>query len=80
MHQNYTMLITWSEADRAFLVQFPELQSVPPWAWVCDGTTYQEAAKNGQKALLHILETIKDLGRSLPAPVTPDVTWMYQKQ
>lgn len=50
MNDHYSMVIEWSDEDRAFLVMLPE------WAdrvkMPCaDGTTYEEAARAGAEML-----------------------------
>ncbi|MEO8493979.1 MAG: type II toxin-antitoxin system HicB family antitoxin [Planctomycetota bacterium] len=63
MTSRYRMLIEWSEEDQVFIVTLPEFP--------CNrthGTTYEEAAKNGQEVLDLLIETCEREGRSLPAP------------
>ena len=63
MMSRYRMLIEWSEADQVFVVTLPEFP--------CNrthGTTYEEAAKNGQEVLDLLIETWEKEGRPLPLP------------
>jgi predicted RNase H-like HicB family nuclease len=73
MKPKYTMIIQWSEEDQLYLVHLPEF----PWQqFVTHGTTYEEAAKNGQDALEGLIEVLQDGGQSLPQPqytATPQV-------
>ena len=48
MNRKYTMVIQWSEEDKLYLVHLPEF---PLQKFVTHGSTYQEAAQNGQEAL-----------------------------
>ncbi len=65
MTPRYSMLIQWSEPDRAFLVLFPELTGDTPQT---HGLTYEEAAREGQDALETLLDAFPDWGRPLPPP------------
>jgi predicted RNase H-like HicB family nuclease len=65
MNYKYTMIIQWSEADQLYLVHLPEF----PWQqFVTHGTTYQEAAQNGQDALEGLIEVLQANSQSLPEP------------
>jgi len=57
------MLIAWSDDDQVFVVTLPEFP--------CNrthGTSYEEAARNGQEVLDLLIETWESAGRPLPAP------------
>jgi predicted RNase H-like HicB family nuclease len=58
------MLIQWSDEDGAYVVSLPEFG---PYSRT-HGTTYEEAAKNGQEVLELLLESYEAEGRSLPSP------------
>lgn len=63
MTSRYRMLIEWSEEDQVFVVTLPEFP--------CNrthGTTYEEAAKNGQEVLDLLIDTWEKEGRPLPPP------------
>lgn len=65
----YSMVITWSEEDNAYLVRFPAWEAagrVP--GPVGHGSTYNEAAADGTEALEMLIETANDLGWPLPPP------------
>ncbi len=64
---HYSMLIQWSDEDRAYLVTLPE------WAGrvfgpVTHGDTYEEAVKNGNEVLAMLVESAQEDGEPLPAP------------
>jgi predicted RNase H-like HicB family nuclease len=65
MNLKYTMVIQWSEEDQLYLVHCPEL----PWQqFITHGTTYQEAAENGQEALEGIIAVLQDHHQPIPEP------------
>lgn len=65
MNHRYTMVIKWSEEDKLYLVHLPEF----PWQeFVTHGSTYQEAAQNGQEALDGLIEVMQDNNQPLPEP------------
>ena len=59
----YEIIIYWSEDDRAFIAEVPELAGC-----AADGTTYQEALTNVELIIQEWLETAKKLGRDIPIP------------
>ena len=59
----YEMIIYWSEQDKAFLVEVPELSGC-----MADGETQEEAIKNANKVIRLWIETAKGLGREIPKP------------
>ncbi|MBW3672335.1 MAG: type II toxin-antitoxin system HicB family antitoxin [Acidobacteria bacterium] len=59
----YEMIIYWSEADRAFIVEVPELSGC-----MADGPSYEEAVSNAQIVIQEWIETARELGREIPAP------------
>ena len=59
----YEIIIFWSEADRAFVAEVPELPGC-----MADGATYQEALANAEQIIDEWLETAKELGRPIPEP------------
>jgi predicted RNase H-like HicB family nuclease len=59
----YEIIIYWSNVDRAFVAEVPELPGC-----AADGPTYQEALKNIQIVMEEWLETAKELGRPIPKP------------
>jgi predicted RNase H-like HicB family nuclease len=66
MNPKYTMMIQWSEEDQLYLVHLPEF----PWQqFVTHGSTYEEAARNGQDAIAGLIEVLQNNGQPLPEPV-----------
>jgi predicted RNase H-like HicB family nuclease len=59
----YEVIIYWSEADRAFVAEVPELPGC-----AADGTTHQEALANVEVVIQECIETAKELGRPIPEP------------
>ncbi|MBT3812880.1 MAG: type II toxin-antitoxin system HicB family antitoxin [Gammaproteobacteria bacterium] len=63
MSNKYEMIIYWSEEDKAFLVEIPELSGCK-----ADGETYQQALENAEIVIQEWIETAKELGRIIPIP------------
>ncbi len=59
----YEVIIYWSESDRAFIAEVPELAGC-----AADGKTYQEALANVEVVIGEWIETAKELGRQIPEP------------
>jgi predicted RNase H-like HicB family nuclease len=59
----YELIIYWSEADQAYLVEVPELPGC-----MADGDTYQEAVSNAERVIREWIETAEELGRAVPEP------------
>jgi predicted RNase H-like HicB family nuclease len=59
----YEVIIYWSEEDRAFIAEVPELSGC-----AADGATYQEALAQAEVVIQEWIETAKQLGRSIPIP------------
>jgi predicted RNase H-like HicB family nuclease len=59
----YEMIIYWSEPDKSFLVEVPELPGC-----MADGETREEAIKNANEVIELWIETAKSLGREIPKP------------
>ena len=59
----YELIIYWSKADDAFVVEVPELPGC-----MADGTTYQEAVANAETVIQQWIETARELGRPIPEP------------
>ncbi|HEV2176221.1 MAG TPA: type II toxin-antitoxin system HicB family antitoxin [Terriglobia bacterium] len=57
------MIIYWSEEDRAFIAEVPELPGC-----AADGPTYQKALANAEVVIEEWLETARELGRPVPEP------------
>ena len=59
----YELIIYWSERDKAFLVEVPELPGC-----MADGATREQALRNANLVIEQWIETAKGLGRQIPAP------------
>lgn len=59
----YEMVIYWSEADSAFVVEVPELPGC-----MADGESYQEAVANAEQIIKEWIDTAKEEGRPIPEP------------
>lgn len=59
----YEIIIFWSEEDKSFVAEVPELPGC-----MADGATYNEALDNLQLIMDEWLETAKDLNRPIPQP------------
>jgi predicted RNase H-like HicB family nuclease len=57
----YEVIIFWSEEDKSFIAEIPELPGC-----AADGNTYTEALKNVELVADEWLETAKELGRDIP--------------
>ncbi len=59
----YSILIYWSEADKKFIAEAPELPGC-----MADGQNYSEAARNIEIIIEEWIETAQMLGRQIPVP------------
>jgi predicted RNase H-like HicB family nuclease len=59
----YEIIIYWSEEDKAFIAEVPELPGC-----AADGETYQKAVSNVEVIIKEWLETARELGRKIPEP------------
>ncbi|MGH2608676.1 MAG: type II toxin-antitoxin system HicB family antitoxin [Tepidiformaceae bacterium] len=59
----YELIIWWSDDDKAFLVDVPELPGC-----MADGASYEEAVANAQVVIQEWIETARDEAREIPAP------------
>ncbi len=59
----YEIIIYWSEEDKAFVAEVPELVGC-----MADGATYQEALANTEVVIQEWIDTARELGRPVPAP------------
>ena len=57
----YEVIIYWSEEDKAFIAEVPELSGC-----AADGATYQQALANAEVVIQEWIETAKELGRPIP--------------
>jgi predicted RNase H-like HicB family nuclease len=59
----YENIIYWSEEDKCFIAEVPELPSC-----MADGKTHKEALENVEVVIKEWIETAKSLGREIPKP------------
>ena len=59
----YEVIIYWSETDKAFIAEVPELPGC-----MADGETYQSALTNVETIIGEWIETAIQLGRPIPEP------------
>ena len=59
----YELIIFWSEEDKRYLVEVPELPGC-----MTDGVTYQEAIKNAEIVISEWIDTAQSAGREIPQP------------
>lgn len=59
----YEIVIYWSEPDKAFIAEVPELAGC-----AADGGTYQEALAAVEVVIKEWIETATELGRAIPQP------------
>mgnify|MGYP005849302339 CR=1 FL=1 len=63
MSIKYELIIYWSDEDRSFIVEVPELRGC-----MADGETYEQAVANVQQVIAEWIETARKLGRPIPEP------------
>lgn len=63
MASRYEIIIYWSNEDRAFIAEVPELPGC-----MADGETYQKALSNVEVIIQEWIETAKELNRPIPQP------------
>ena len=59
----YEVIIYWSEEDRAFIAEVPELPGC-----AADGPSYEEALANVRVVIAEWIEMARELGRPIPEP------------
>lgn len=59
----YEIIIYWSEADKAFVAEVPELPGC-----AADGKTHKEALANVEVIIQEWIQTAQQLGRPIPEP------------
>ena len=63
MSLKYEIILYWSEEDRAYIAEVPELPGC-----MADGNSYEEALKNIEVIVKEWIETAKEMGRPIPEP------------
>ena len=59
----YEILIYWSDEDRAYIAEVPELPGC-----AADGSTYKQALANTELVIKEWIDTARELGRPVPEP------------
>ena len=59
----YEMIIYWSDADKCYLVEVPELPGC-----MADGKTRSEAVANAEVIIQEWIDTAREDGREIPVP------------
>jgi antitoxin HicB len=62
-----SMTIQWSQEDDMYVVSFPEWEIEGHIAHT-HGATYEEAVKNGRRALELLVDSAHEIGARLPEP------------
>jgi predicted RNase H-like HicB family nuclease len=60
MMLRYEIILYWSQEDKAFIAEVPELPGC-----AADGETYQEALQNVEVIMQEWIETAEELGRPI---------------
>jgi len=60
---HYSMVISWSEEDGAFIVTVPELPGC-----IAHGATYEEAVARGHEVIAGFVEALRAWGDPVPPP------------
>ncbi len=68
---SYSMILTWSEDDGAYIVSVPDLPGC-----MADGATPNEAVENAKEVIQEWIETAQSLGRAVPEPTFNKVDMM----
>ena len=63
MDHKYEIIIFWSEEDKSYVAEIPELPGC-----MADGPTYQDALANAEQIVREWIETASELGRAIPKP------------
>lgn len=60
---HYSLTITWSEPDHAYLVRVPEFPDA-----MTHGATYAKAAARGEELIQTVADHYRAMGKMLPPP------------
>ncbi len=63
MNSKYEMIIYWSEEDKAYIAEVPELPGC-----MADGPSYAQAVAEAEKVIALWIETAREEGRPIPKP------------
>jgi predicted RNase H-like HicB family nuclease len=72
---DYGMIVVWSEEDDAYLARALELPGC-----VADGKSREEAVANAVDVIQDWIETAKELGREVPAPLSDQQYYEQAKE
>lgn len=61
MSSEYDLTVYWSEVDRVYIVEVPELPGC-----MADGDSREEAEANARKAIENWIDIAKEFGRVVP--------------
>lgn len=64
MNNRYELVIYWSDEDKCFIAEVPELPGC-----MADGENYQDTVKNVEVVIEEWIATAHELGRNIPEPV-----------
>lgn len=64
MQNRYELVIYWSDDDKCFVAEVPELPGC-----MADGASYQEAVGNVEIVIEEWMATATQLGRPIPEPM-----------
>jgi predicted RNase H-like HicB family nuclease len=63
MNSRYEIIIYWSEPDKAYVAEVPELAGC-----MADGQSYAQALSAAEQNIDIWLETAREIGRTIPEP------------
>lgn len=63
MMYTYRLILSWSDADQAWIAEVPDLPGA-----MADGATPQEATANAQVIIAEWIQVTQEEGRVIPAP------------
>ena len=63
MKSTYSVIIQWSDEDKAFIATLPEFDGA-----LTHGSTYEEAARMAEELLESLIESYEADGKALPSP------------
>jgi predicted RNase H-like HicB family nuclease len=69
MMYTYTMILRWSAADQAWIVEVPDLPGA-----MADGATPHAAIEQAQIIIGEWIDTARELGREIPVPQSADLS------
>ena len=61
--KKYSMIMSWSEEDQAYIISVPELPGC-----MADGKTPEEAVRNAEEVIELWIESAREDGEEIPEP------------